>query len=202
MSSHVTEWLSAYFDGELHGSRLQQVEEHLAECQTCQAELDSLHGLSGLLHEIPVPEFPSPERFATQVNLLLPHKPIATSDSKLFEIGWWLVPIGLLASWIFISTTTIVSDMVTAANQIDILKNVSGWIAFGSTNSMYWSNTLGQFGVLRGNSSSWAGMVEVFARASLPQFILHTAIAIAYVSWLALWWTRHMRQTQNQLLES
>src|ERR1044071_8258585 len=102
MSSHVTEWLNAYFDGELHGHRLQQVEEHLAQCQTCQADLDSLRSLSGLLHDVPTPEFPSPERFATQISLLLPHKPIATPDSQLFQIGWWLIPIGLLASWVFI----------------------------------------------------------------------------------------------------
>ena len=30
MSNHVTEWLNAYFDGELTGRKLHQVEEHLA----------------------------------------------------------------------------------------------------------------------------------------------------------------------------
>ena len=55
MSNHITEWLSAYFDGELKGRQLQQVEEHLAECEACQAELESLHGLSVMLHEVPAP---------------------------------------------------------------------------------------------------------------------------------------------------
>ena len=63
MSNHVTEWLNAYYDGELKGKRLQQVEEHLIECEACQAELESLQGLSALLQEVPAPEFPSPERF-------------------------------------------------------------------------------------------------------------------------------------------
>jgi len=202
MSDHVTEWLNAYYDGELTGRRLHQVEEHLAECEVCQTELESLQSLSGLLHEVPVPEFTSPERFATQVNLLLPHKPIAVPENKLFEIGWWLLPVGLLAGWVFVSTAGLVSDMVSTANQIGVLTNVSGWINFGSADSVYWSNTLGQLGVLRGSSVNWADSIELFTRASLPQFMLHVSIAIAYLSWLAVWWTRHTRQTQDQLIES
>jgi hypothetical protein len=202
MSNHVTEWLSAYFDGELIGRRLREVEEHLAECKACRAELNSLQSLSGLLHEVPAPEFISSERFATQVNLLLPHKPTTTPGNRLFEIGWWLIPVGLLATWVFISTSTLVSDMVSAANQIGVLKNVSGWIAFGSANNVYWSNTLGQFGVLKGSSANWAEGIEVFTRAALPQFILHISVAVAYLSWLVMWWARQTRQGQSQLLEN
>ena len=55
MSKHVSEWLNAYYDGELHGHKLRLVEEHLAECEACQAELESLHGLSDLLHEVQAP---------------------------------------------------------------------------------------------------------------------------------------------------
>ena len=36
MSNHVSEWLNAYFDGELTGKLLHQVEDHLAECEACQ----------------------------------------------------------------------------------------------------------------------------------------------------------------------
>ena len=49
MSEHVTEWLNAYLDGELHGARLRQVENHLAECAECRAELDECAELSALL---------------------------------------------------------------------------------------------------------------------------------------------------------
>ena len=72
MSKHITEWLNAYLDGELNGRRLHHVEAHLAECEACRTELESLERLSGLLHEVPAPEFTSPERFAAQVNLRLP----------------------------------------------------------------------------------------------------------------------------------
>jgi anti-sigma factor RsiW len=80
MSKHITEWLNAYLDGELHGSRLHQVEIHLTECQVCQTELESLERLSSLLQEVPAPEFTSPERFAAQVNLLLPHEQSGNDD--------------------------------------------------------------------------------------------------------------------------
>jgi len=201
MSDHVTEWLNAYFDGELTGRRFHQVEEHLARCEVCQAELESLASLSELLHDVPVPEFTSPERFATQVNLLLPHKPTAAPENKLFEIGGWLLPVGLLARWVFVSTASVVSDMVSAANQFGVLNNVSGWINFNSSNSLYWSNTLGQFGVLKGNSTNLADMFEVFTRSSLPQFMLYVSIAVVYLSWLLTWWTRYIRQAQDQLIE-
>ena len=82
MSKHVTEWLNAYLDGELNGSQLQQVEAHLAECEACQAELESLERLSSLLHEVPAPEFTSPERFAAQVNLRLPHRRTVNSRKQ------------------------------------------------------------------------------------------------------------------------
>jgi Putative zinc-finger len=202
MADHVTEWLNAYFDGELTGRRLREVEEHLAECKVCQTELNSLQSLSGLLHEVPEPEFISSERFATQVNLLLPHKPTISPGNKLFEISWWLIPVGLLATWVFISISTLVSDMVSAANQIGVLKNVAGWIAFSSANNVYWSNTLGQFGVLKGSGSNWAKVIEVFTRAALPQFILHVSVAVAYLSWLAMWRARQTHQGQSQLLEN
>ena len=51
---------------ELRSNRLQHVEAHLAECELCQAELKSLEGLSGLLHEVPAPSSRSSERFAAR----------------------------------------------------------------------------------------------------------------------------------------
>ena len=95
MSNHVSEWLNAYFDGELTGKLLHQVEDHLAECEACQAELDSLEGLSELLHDVPAPEFTPADRFAAQVNLRIPHKQVVISRKQVMEAGWWMI--GLLS---------------------------------------------------------------------------------------------------------
>lgn len=86
MSNHVSEWLNAYLDGELKNGRLHQVEEHLAECETCQAELESLQGLSVLLREVPAVQFTSNERFAAQVNLRLPQRRVVTTRRR--DLKW------------------------------------------------------------------------------------------------------------------
>jgi hypothetical protein len=202
MSKHVSEWLNAYQDGELHGSQLHQVEAHLAECQVCQAELESLGSLSNLLHEVPTPEFTTPGRLASQVNLRLPHKRSSVSRKQILEIGWWMIPVGLLAAWAFVVTSTALSEILYEANQFGLLSGVSNWLAFGSSNGIYLSTTFGQAGLLSGNGLNWAEATETFTRMSLPQISLQISIALLYLSWIAIWWTRHQRQQHGQLLES
>jgi anti-sigma factor RsiW len=204
MSKHVTEWLNAYLDGELKSSQLQQVEAHLVECQACRDELESLARLSSLLHEVPTPEFTSPERFAAQVSLRLPHRsyPQApVSKSRMMEIGWWLVPAGLLGAWVFMGTSFIVKDILEAANNLGLLAGISDWLVFDPASETYWSATLGQYGILSGNTLDWAASTEALTRALLPLLIFQVSIALLYLSWMAIWWARRRRQESGQLLE-
>lgn len=198
MSKHITEWLNAYLDGELHGSWLQHVEAHLAECQACQSELQSLERLSGLLHKVPTPEFTSPERFAAQVNLRLPHRQKAIPGKKIVEISWWMIPVGLLGVWIFIHTSFVVSDILSAASNLGLLSGISDWLGTSSSNDVYLSTTIGQTGLLSGNVLNWAEATETFTRISLPQITLQVSIALLYLSWIAIWWTRHTRHQRQQ----
>lgn len=200
MSKHITEWLNAYLDGELHGNRLHQVEAHLAECEVCQAELESLERVSSLLQEVPAPGFTSPERFATQVNLRLPHQKGTSTRKEILEIGWWMIPVGLLAAWVFVGTSFVVSDVLSVASNLGLMSNVSSWM-IGALNIADWSATLGQFGILSGNSLSWAEATETFTRTSLPLMSLQVSIALLYLSWIAIWWARRTRQGSGQLLE-
>lgn len=202
MSNHVTEWLNAYLDGELQGNRLQHVQEHLAACEVCQDELDALQSLSGLLQAVPLPDFPSPERFATQVNLLLPQKRTATPNSRLFEIGWWMIPVGLLAVWVFISTAALLGDAVSTAKNFGILDSTTASFISAPSETVEVTSTLGQFGMLHGNSLQWAETTESFTRGLFPQIILQVAVALLYVTWFAVWWARHTRQMNGPLLES
>lgn len=201
MSNHVTEWLNAYLDGELKGGRLHQVEEHLAECEACQAELESLQGLSNLLQEVPAAEFPSAERFVTQVNLLLPQKRTAPSRPQLFEIGWWMIPVSLIAVWVFISTAVLLSNVVSAADNFGLLDDTtSAWISSSSETADV-TTTLGQVGVLSGDSLQWAERSESYTRNLFPQIVWQVAVALLYIVWLAVWWARRTRQEQVPLLE-
>jgi predicted anti-sigma-YlaC factor YlaD len=205
MPDHVTEWLNAYLDSELKNGRLQMVEAHLAQCEACQAELEALRDVSRLLHKIPKPEFIPVERFTTQVNLLLPNRPVAAAGSKLFELGWWMIPVGLLAAWIFISTAVLVSNMVSTANSFGFLDNTTASWVSGSSESVSWTSALGRLGLMENNGlQQWFEITEGYSRNFLPQFIWQIAIALLYLTWIAIWWarqTRQARQTYGQALE-
>ncbi|HSG42899.1 MAG TPA: zf-HC2 domain-containing protein [Anaerolineales bacterium] len=201
MSNHITEQLNAYMDGELKGKQFHQVEEHLAECEVCQAELESLQGLSALLQEVPAAEFISHERFVTQVNLLLPKRQTATARNKILEVSWWMIPVGLLAAWIFLSTSSLISNAVSAADNFGIVDSTTVFISDPSENAA-WTARLGQVGVLKGESLQWAETTENLTRNVLPQFIWQVSIALLYLAWIAMWWARQTLQGQGQPLES
>jgi len=201
MSDHVLELLGAYLDGELHNGQLRKVEAHLDECQACTADYQSLQALSAELHAVPLPDFPSPERFAADVTLRLPRTQDKPLRKSAVEIGWWLVPVGLVVAWIFLSTTLLVSNMLIGVNELGFLDSASARLV-PSSNEAYWSGALGQFGVLTDDSLQWAKAMESFTRISASQIFWQIAIALLYLSWLAIWWARHTLQGSGQSLDS
>jgi hypothetical protein len=201
MSDHVLDLLGAYIDGELHGGQLRKVEAHLDECSSCMEEYYSLKALSATLHAAPLPDFPTPERFAAEVALRLPRTPVNPMRNRALEIGWWLVPVGLVVAWIFVSTTILLSNMVAAAGDFGLLNSTSAWLAAGSSGANY-SAFLGQFGLLSGNSLEWAAMIEALTRTNVLQIFWQVAIAMLYLSWLAIWWARRTRQGHGRPFDS
>ncbi|MCB9133793.1 MAG: zf-HC2 domain-containing protein [Anaerolineales bacterium] len=214
MSEHVTQWLSAYHDDELSGGRLHQVETHLAECVNCQEALADLQSLSFLLHEIPSPEFTSPERLSAQVNLRLPRKPVQISRHPIWEKWGWTIPVGILAMWVLVLAVGFLGGVVSTANQwgllntssagkIDVgavqIETLPNWLAPSDTAE--WSNVLGRFGLLNGNGLTQATFIESFVRSTLPQLVLQVAIALLYLSWFAIWWTYRTQEEPGRLLE-
>jgi hypothetical protein len=122
----------------------------------------------------------------------------------MLEVGWWMVPVGLLAVWIFVSTAFLVGDLLSAATRLGLLSGASDWLVFGSSPQPLWTSTLRQFGLLSGNSLDWVASTEAFTRSSLPQIFAEVSIALLYLSWVAIWWARHRRherQPYGQLLE-
>ena len=202
MSDHVLELLGAYLDGELHNGQLRKVEAHLDECEMCMAEYQSLQTLSTKLHEAPLPDFPSAERFAADMTLRLPRTQDKPLRKSAVEIGWWLVPVGLVVAWIFLSTTLLVSNLVINANELGLLDNASARLVASPSNEAIWSGALGQFGVLTDDGLQWAEAMESFTRISATQIFWQIAIALLYLSWLAIWWARHTLQGSGQSLDS
>ena len=149
-----------------------------------------------------MPEFTPNEKFVSQVNLRLPQKQIKSTRSKVVEVGWWMIPVGLLTAWIFFSTAILVSDMVSTADNFGLLDSTSALLVDNTTDNAVWTSTLGQFGVLQGDSLQWAERTESTTRNVLPQFVWQVSIAILYLTWIAIWWARQTRREQVPLLES
>ena len=112
-----------------------------------------------------------------------------------------MIPVGILAAWVFIGTSFFIGDLLSTANRLGLLRGISEWMAIGPSSEIYLSATLSQFGILSGNSLSWAESIEAFTRMSLPQISLQISIALLYLSWIAIWWARQPRQQRGQLLE-
>jgi hypothetical protein len=193
MSDHILELLGAYIDSELHDGQLRKVEVHLGECQSCLEEYQALQALSESLHAAPLPDFPTPERIAAEVVLRLPRKPVKPMRTRALEIGWRLVPVGLVVVWAFVSTATLLSNVVTAVGDFGLLNGASAWLVAGPSGTNY-SAFLGQFGLLTGNSLEWAEMTEALTRTNISQIFWQVSIASLYLSWLAIWWASRPRQ--------
>jgi putative zinc finger protein len=162
MNEHVTDWLAAYHDGELHGARLLQVEAHLQECPSCRAEVEALNTLSALLQEHPaMPVRTSPERFVAQVRLRMPPAAASARLRTQPQAGWLLVPLGLFGLWAFLQAILVVSRIVLIM--------------------------LPLFGGLWGVPAEWFP-----GQTAAQFFILDTALtvglAILFWGWLAGWW--------------
>jgi predicted anti-sigma-YlaC factor YlaD len=196
MNEHVTQWLGAYHDGELQGLRLQEVEAHLAHCAACRAELKELRALTALLQESPAPEVrTSPERFAAQVGLRLPRRPVQPTWKRTLETGWRLTPVGLLGAWAFVQTVLAVATLALYALRIGVLgETIARWLPpLGES----W---LTQISRLSGASLNEVGravlrLLSLLSWSTVLNLIVLIVIGLLYWSWLASWWAR--RQHNN-----
>ncbi|NIN63254.1 MAG: hypothetical protein GTO63_00765 [Anaerolineae bacterium] len=195
MTRHVTDWLGAYLDGELGGLRVPRVEAHVAECARCQAELDGLRALTVLLQESPPAEAIMPaERFVANVGLRLRDRPGQSAPQRAMEMGWRLVPVGLLGALAFVQSTFIVTWVV----------RVALWMGWGGSFAARWLPvSRGEWLVSELLSLPGASLAEaagVILRflgnggplgwSSTLYLVLLVLIGLLYWSWLASWWVR------------
>jgi hypothetical protein len=195
MIEHVTEWLSAYLDGELRGLRLRQVEVHLSECAACRSELIKLRNLSALLKDTAPGEIFMPtERFVTNLTLNLPRRLEVRQRRSATEIVWWLVPVAVLGAWIFTQTVLTVSTLVSTANLTGLFGNAAAWLQSGPQHAEWFSATLSLFGNnLSGNARTLLDVLDdlsIFRLSFTAQLAWQAGIGLLYWIWLAVWWSR------------
>jgi anti-sigma factor RsiW len=56
--SHPSELISAYLDGEVHGSELTRLVDHLSGCGRCSAEMEELQRIRTAVRSLPVLDLP------------------------------------------------------------------------------------------------------------------------------------------------
>lgn len=181
MEQHVTDRIAAYHDGALPAMQRQRVEAHLANCAACRAELETLEALTTLLHAAPPAATTlAPERFVAQVGLRLPRRPERTAWQQAAEVGWRLIPVGVLGAWTFVQTVLILG---TALLIVATLAGVTETLAPMGT----WLN---QFPGYLPNAATTA--LRGWINGALTVGIVTGFLGIAglYGSWLASWWLR------------
>ncbi len=196
MTKHMTEWLGPYHDGELHGARLRQVEQHLSECTECKNELEEMKELSALLHEAsPTVHFLPAERFVANLNLSLPRQPERPRSGRILEIGWWLIPISLLGAWLFIQVTFSLSSVATIASDTGLLGGSFSWLQGHPVQAAWFIDAIGLFGNQIGLSGqsilSVLNEADIFFTEWTRLFLWETLLAFTYLAWLLFWWLRH-----------
>ncbi|MBN1876414.1 MAG: zf-HC2 domain-containing protein [Anaerolineae bacterium] len=201
MEQHVTAWLGAYHDGELYGHRLRRVEAHLAQCESCREELETLRSLSSLLQMRPAAETRlSEERFVAQVGLRLPQQPAQSAWWRVLETGWRLIPLGTLGAWAFVQTAVIVAIVVMLVAQFDISGGLLTELRPVSTHHTWIELGLGVLGIPPDVFTqmlpvlSWVSMLGRYLMISLFLFVV---MALVYLSWLASWWVRRQHQKNH-----
>jgi hypothetical protein len=213
MIEHVTDLLGPYLDGELHGLRLQQVEDHLAGCTTCRKELEELLQLSGLLQKSFTTEsFMPADKFAANMVLRLsaqsatrrqPRREETSPDRKPLSLLWWLAPVGLLGAWVFAQAVFTLGSLLSSADMAGLLGNVSAWFSTAPQQSLWFSATMSLFGGQLGGTSKTVldilNDISVTGSGLAIQLLMQAGIALAYWAWLAMWWRRRKSAQEPSL---
>jgi hypothetical protein len=199
MNEHVTTWLGAYHDGELRGRRLRQVEDHLARCAACRAELEGLQALAALLQESPAArDLTPPEHFVAQVGLRLPRRPERPAWQRALEVGWRLAPLGLLGAWAFVQAVLIVAGAILAALRLGLGGDVGAAWLLASPGELGLAEVFGLSGA--GLNDVGRVMLRLLSNGgplgwgvtlNLGSLVV---IGLLYWSWLASWWARRQHR--------
>ena len=113
-----------------------------------------------------------------------------------------VVSAGWAAHNMDINTGTLVSEMLSAANGLGLLKDTAGWLAFGSSRAGELSALLGQFSPIETGTLQWLSASEGLIRNIISDVFWQLSIAMLYLSWMAIWWARRTFQGHGQPLES
>lgn len=195
MDEHDHELLNAYLDGELSGWRRERIEQHLAGCPDCQAELAALRRLSQALQEAAfTPDLTPAERFAAQVMLRLPRQPAQPAGRRTAELSWWMAPAVILLAWAFVQAVFLLSTGVWTAGQAGLLGETAAWLAPKADGTGMFTGILQWLGVMpSGATLQMASLSESIGWNMLVKVVLEGGLGLLYLGWLVIWWLRRQQ---------
>ena len=193
--------LNAYLDGELHGTRLQQMETHLASCEICQVELKELRRVSQLLQATPLPEVRRVDRFVANLALNLPQQPISDPGKKQGFLLWWLIPMGLVFDWFFVRAVILLGDIISLSGTGGLLGGVNALFNRSDLQPLWMTllNVISGGQAANGQTVSLLNTLNGFASGFLSGFLWQAGIGLVYLGWLAVWWFRRRPQPVDAL---
>ncbi len=182
--------LNAYLDGELHGTRLGEMERHLASCEICRNELTELRRLSQLLRAAPSPEFTPADRFVSKLVLRLPRRAVRTPTRSAAQPSWWLVPAGLIFLWFFLQAAFTLTNLVHVADLSGLLGPSVPWLSAGAPQTAWFAATTDLFG---GSLSGGARTIlstlngfEIFGLDLFQGLLWQAGLLLAGLAWFVL----------------
>ncbi len=180
MDKHPTQWLPAYYDGELRGQRLRDVTAHLGTCDVCRRELAQMESLHALLQVSSAPL--ASARFQAEIGLRLPSRRAHSDVPRVFRWAGWLIPGILLGAALFAQTVGWLTNAL-------LLIAATGW---GQT-WLAWLLPQSGGGVLTGWQSALHHAALLFWRGAVPAGLLVLAL------FMGLAWLIGMRTNALQL---
>lgn len=184
MNDHVHEWLSAYYDGELRGRKMERVQAHLEHCPECQAELAQFEALTAVLHSDPLPEFSTtPEQFVAQVGLRLPRR--AQQPATRRRSGGWrwaVVPMAVMGAFMFLRSVAWASALLSLIETLGINPEVVAWLAPSPAAG-------GPVDPVSELSLRVLGWGVPFNASIFFSLVLPLMLAGCSLVWLAVWWS-------------
>lgn len=169
---HVGEWLSAYYDGELVGSRLEQVHNHLVNCEQCRSDLESYSQISELLQSGPLPIYRvNSERFTAQVMLQIPHMQEQPRQQKAFPKFLKATPLVIIVLWAFLQAVMWVTQLVL--------------LVFGNSIPFV---SLSELLVELAHLETWARFMVPSFEVVIINLVLTGFLVCIFWGWLASWW--------------
>jgi anti-sigma factor RsiW len=191
---HIRHWLSAYLDHELSSTQRTQVDAHLAGCDACMGELQSLRSLSSLLQESELPAVElSQEQFVSSVLAELPASKAPSSWRQMLWAVWWAAPLFVLLGWVFV-------HLIAWAVNLYLLADLAGWLSQGNLALLPAGAEVQE--VLAYGVRGLVAWVQAFtplglgARWLSSEFLgwwSSAALVVLLACWLASWWMLQKR---------